>query len=211
LRLRRHRQPPPQDRVAPLGNLIVVAFLIAHVGEDMPPRDHFKETARHIGEILAETLNASDRIAAISCAALLDDILGSAIERRFVRLGKDWQDRIFGNPAAPLSSFHSKIVIGYVMGVFGPSTRADLDIIRSVRNDFAHSAPSLSFDDKRISDKCYKIKPRQSVLGTEPKVQFIVSGEDSPRSRYIVAAQYIALQVSQDEDEMRPNFPSYLP
>jgi hypothetical protein len=65
LRLRWHRQQPPQERVAPLGNLIVVAFLIAHVGEDMPPRDHFKETARHIGEILAETLNASDRIAAI--------------------------------------------------------------------------------------------------------------------------------------------------
>jgi hypothetical protein len=32
LRLWGHRQQSPQDRIAPLGNLIVVAFLIAHTG-----------------------------------------------------------------------------------------------------------------------------------------------------------------------------------
>jgi hypothetical protein len=177
----------------------------------MPPRDHFKETARHIGEILRETLHASDRIAAISSAALVDDILGAAIGERFVKLGKDWQDRIFDNPLAPLSSFHSKIIIGYAMGIFGPLTRADLDIIRSVRNDFAHSAPSLSFNDKRIADKCYKITRRQSELGTELKVQFLLPEENSPRSRYIGAAQIIALKLSHAEEERRPSFPSYLP
>jgi hypothetical protein len=178
----------------------------------MPPRDHFKETARHIGEILKETLHGSDRIAAISCAALVDDILGSAIEMRFVKLGKDWQSRIFGSPTAPLSSFYSKIVIGYAMGIFGPSTRADLDIIRSVRNDFAHSAPSLSFDDKEISEKCYKIKSRERIIGNGYKVQLIISdSDDKPRSRYIGAAQYIALALSHLPARKRPTLPSYLP
>src|SRR3954454_7086444 len=39
---------------------------------------------------------------AIACAAILDDALRVLISARLIKLGKDWDERIFGDPSAPL-------------------------------------------------------------------------------------------------------------
>jgi hypothetical protein len=44
-----------------------------------------------------------------------------------------------------LGTFSSKIVVAYALELIGPVTRADLDLIRFLRNEFAHPAfPSNS-------------------------------------------------------------------
>jgi hypothetical protein len=177
----------------------------------MPPRDHFKEDVVHIASIFRETLHVSDRVAAISCAALLDDVLGAALSARFVKVGKDWQDRIFDNPTAPLGNFHSKIIIGYAIGLFGPLTRANLDIIRSIRNDFAHSVLSPTFDDSGIATKCNRLTrseyEKNDYDGRMPEIFSAIN----PRNLYITTSQHVALRLSARTRRKRPISPSYLP
>jgi hypothetical protein len=97
--------------------------------------------------MFAETGNASDRVAAVACAAFLDDSLGAALSARFVRLGKGWEDRIFSGGTAPLGTFSAKIRLGYALALFRPSTQKDLDLIRTIRNAFAHTASPVFFSD----------------------------------------------------------------
>ena len=178
----------------------------------MPPRKHFEETIEHIASIFIETLNVSDRVAAISCAALLDDILGAVLAARFIKLGKDWQDRIFSDPSATLGTFYSKILIGYAIGVFGPMTRANLDIIRSVRNDFAHSATPLTFDEEDIAKKCRRLVVlHPSTIPSEYIPEWIIEASNKPRNRYISTSQWLSIDLSMiRKRRLKINFPSFL-
>jgi hypothetical protein len=84
--------------------------------------------------------NISDRAAVILQASSVENILQSVIETKMRKpLSNDLRDRIFeGN--GPLSSFSHKILTGYALGLFGNVFRHDLDLIRELRNGFAHAA-----------------------------------------------------------------------
>jgi mannitol operon repressor len=116
----------------------------------MPPRDHFEGTPDQVMAMFREITSATDRVAAVACAAFLDDTLGAALAAHFVRLTKKWEDRIFSGATAPLGTFSAKTRIGYVLGLYGPLTCDDLETIRSIRNDFAHQAGPISFDEPEI-------------------------------------------------------------
>src|ERR1700759_1490847 len=109
-------------------------------------------------------------------------MLSVAIAAKFVRMGSEWKQRVFDNAVSPLSTFGAKITIGYAMGLYGPLARADLDIIRWVRNQFAHRADPVSFNDHNISEKCLLLKysrlPSEGILGA-------ILAEAPPRQHYI--------------------------
>jgi DNA-binding MltR family transcriptional regulator len=129
-------------------------------------RDHFEGSDQQVMAMFAEMQNVNDRVAAVSCTAFLDDSIGAALAAHFVRLGKQWQDLIFSGPTAPLSTFAGKIRVGYALGLYGSATCKDLDIMRSIRNDFAHTAGPLSFTDTVIADKCSRLStPRRIIKG----------------------------------------------
>ena len=68
----------------------------------MPPRDYFLgATLDQVVALLSELQNVSDRVAAISAAAFLDDTLGAALLARFVIMGKTWKNRLFSSENAP--------------------------------------------------------------------------------------------------------------
>jgi DNA-binding MltR family transcriptional regulator len=180
----------------------------------MPFRKHFKGTAQEMGSLFQEMRNASDRVAAIACAAVLDDTLGTIISDRFIRLGKEWEDRIFTNQGAPLGTFHAKIIIGYAMGLIGPVARADLHLIRTIRNDFAHSGNPVRFDDPEISAKCNRISERRSLEDFNYPDWVISRFKDepiSPRNRFITASEWLALDLTVVRPRrLRPIYPKFL-
>jgi hypothetical protein len=155
----------------------------------MTLRDDIESAVDELTVLFNEMQHANDRVAAISCAAWLDDMLSAAISVKFIRLGVDWKERVFDSAVAPLSSLHAKITIGYAMGLYGPLARADLDIIRSVRNKFAHRANPISFNDQNISKKCLTLRysrlPSEGILGW-------VGDDASPREHYIHASLKLA-------------------
>jgi hypothetical protein len=178
---------------------------------DMPPRDYFlAATIDEVVTLFGELQNASDRVSAISAAAFLDDTLGAALLARFVRVGTTWKDRMFSTPNAPFSSFYSKSVAGFAMGLFGPLTYADLTNVRRIRNEFAHTATPLHFSDPNIASHCEALTTPSRVnmglgtpfpLETGPKVQYA-------RTVYGIAITLIGQTRSA---VTRPSFPDALP
>jgi DNA-binding MltR family transcriptional regulator len=159
----------------------------------MPPQDHFQAITFEQFQVLFDELyNASDRVTAITCTALLDDMLGATLLTRFVLIGdsketRKWKDRIFASANGPLSTFSSKIVIGYALGLYGSPTYADLDGIREIRNKFAHTPKPIHFTDEAIAKLCGKLKtvgvihlglsaPFPLDTGSKAKYANVVSG-----------------------------------
>lgn len=58
----------------------------------------------------------------------------------------------------PLGTFSAKIAVAYAMSAIGPIFRNDLDLIRILRNGFAHSKKSIKFDDAETAAVCAKLK-----------------------------------------------------
>jgi DNA-binding MltR family transcriptional regulator len=65
---------------------------------------------------------------------------------RFVDLTDDEEKRLFNSEfRGPLSEFSARIKVGFAMYLFGRETRDDLEIIRRIRNLFAHQSTVLTF------------------------------------------------------------------
>ena len=105
-------------------------------------------------EVLGELHSESERSAAIIGAAFVEDALQRALLSRMrSSLGSEDRRRLFG-ANGPLSTFSGKIIIGYATHLIGPRTRDDLDCIREIRNAFAHTVGSLSFETSQIAAHC---------------------------------------------------------
>ena len=50
----------------------------------------------------------------------------------------------------PLGSFYSQIAMGYSLGIYDNNMRNDLNIVRNIRNAFAHSKKSIQFDHPAV-------------------------------------------------------------
>ena len=118
----------------------------------------------------------TDRGAVLMAAAFLDDKLKSLIERRMV------QDRKVARRAfefnGPLGTFSARINLAYLFGIIPKNAQRDLHTIRAIRNEFAHHAAPLSYDDEKIAPLCdrlvfYGVRPvaapgtkfRRAVMG----------------------------------------------
>ena len=88
----------------------------------------------------------SDRGAVLMSAAYLDDQLKELLEERLVE-DKKISRRAF-DFNGPLGTFSSRIDFAYLLGVIPKNARNDLHIIRAIRNQFAHHAAPLSYEDE---------------------------------------------------------------
>ncbi len=61
-------------------------------------------------------------------------------------------------PYAPLSSFSAKIQLAYAYGLIDAEDYADLNIIRKIRNDAAHTSVEFSFEPPEIAQKITHLK-----------------------------------------------------
>lgn len=98
----------------------------------------------------------SDRAAAIIAASFLEDSLRFLLERRCVQLSKREYSELFDR--GPLSSFEAMIKIGFAFDFYRNLVRDDLDIIRQIRNAFAHAMVPLSFDTPQVISKVDGLK-----------------------------------------------------
>lgn len=125
-----------------------------------------------------------DRGLAILETADLDRILERALVSKLVALNTDQFRELFGSDAAPLGTLSAKTKIGWAMGLFGTTTRNELDRIRHIRNVFAHAAKPIYFSEPAIKEQCAKLvtpgriarpkdfKSDDAWPPTEPRIQF---------------------------------------
>lgn len=94
----------------------------------------------------------SDRGCALFSAAYLDVSLGELLRCCMVQNKKVDEELFKGQ--APLSTFSARIKMAYFLGLISQSERTDLEIIRNVRNEFAHHPEYIDFEVQSIRDRC---------------------------------------------------------
>jgi mannitol operon repressor len=113
----------------------------------------------------------TDRGAALVCAAFLDERLHETLAAHFVQ-HKD-ADRLFKTDA-PLSTFSARIRIAFALGLISELEYKQCEIIRNIRNDFAHKL-ERSFGEQCIKDLASNFSIRMQGNPTDARGKFIVT------------------------------------
>jgi len=140
-----------------------------------------RKTPPDVGSLrkaIARFTKQADRGTALVAAAWLDDALEACIRAAF-RPDKNTVDDIF-RPDGPLGSFSARIKLAYLLDLVEGTARKDLDRIRRIRNDFAHSRGDLRFTTATIRDSCAQLHGAKACrLGSwtlrSPKQKFVVT------------------------------------
>lgn len=116
-----------------------------------------QEKTDESNDFLKEFLNESDRGAALLGAAMLDTLLQQLLANYLIEDGKVVEE-IFGGAMAPLHGFSAKTKMAYYLGLISRDECGNIDLIRGIRNKFAHKIHGLSFEDQGIKEACRKLK-----------------------------------------------------
>jgi hypothetical protein len=95
-----------------------------------------------------------DRTIAIITATVLEQSLEAGIMTKLRTLDASDERAVFFGDSAPLNSLCQKITMAYALGIIGPQARSDLNIIRNVRNTFAHSRLTITFSEPAVVEAC---------------------------------------------------------
>jgi DNA-binding MltR family transcriptional regulator len=129
---------------------------------DIPPSFHTR------AEVLADTLNSeSDRGCAIIGAEITSERLESLL-RAFFR--SDAQSKKQVEPLfkgfGPLSTFSARIQMAYVMCLIPRIIRDRLEMMRKIRNHFAHSPSRATFMDEECRETLHILANGKSKTTT---------------------------------------------
>ena len=112
----------------------------------------------------------SDRGCALFAAAFLDKTLSDILRLSLVEDTKIEKELFEGT--TPLSSFSSRIKMTYFLGIISTAARIDLDVIRKIRNAFAHKADSIAFDTQSVADLCRNLAFSYHGQQAKPRAHF---------------------------------------
>lgn len=98
-----------------------------------------------------EFYGESPRAVILLSATLVELALETAL-KYILRPGKE-TEALF-DFEAPLGTFSGKIKLSYAIKLFGNKTLHDFELIRHLRNGFAHSRHPLTFDTPQVASLC---------------------------------------------------------
>ncbi len=135
----------------------------------------------------------SDRATVIMFAAFVENHLERLLSSKMRDLNSDDRQRLFGPDRSPLGDFGAKIIMAYALKSIGPITKNDLDLVRLLRNGFAHSRMSFTFETPEVRAVCeqFKLITQFNIVvpadykrsghptdPTHPKVRFVCACHD---------------------------------
>lgn len=126
----------------------------------------------------------SDRGCALMAAAFIEEKLGELLQL-FCVDNKKIYERLFENNGA-LATFSSKIDLAFLLGLIPKNIFDDLQLLRKIRNDFAHNSSHITFESSPIQERCYSF----SIL---IKIQL----RDHPRAYFIRTMTTILFYINQ--------------
>ncbi|MCH7539863.1 MAG: hypothetical protein IH999_05625 [Proteobacteria bacterium] len=131
--------------------------------------------------MLEEYADMTDQATALVLCAMVERSLERSILSRMVRMKrKDRLDLFEG--LAPIATMSAKIKIATSLGIIGPSAISDLESIKNIRNQFAHSFHPIRFDTKSVAVECKLLQTGKKILNL-PRNRAHGLGKD-PRDLY---------------------------
>ena len=166
---------------------------LAHMGAPMARMTHEDHKIA-----IDEIQDSPDRAAAIVAAAILETILEEGIVDRLLPMSNTHRDALFGGEAS-FATFSAKINLGLSLGLYGNKTKSDLNLIRKIRNEFAHYA-NRSFGHPEISKHCalitnYRTEPEPEPTTTEVAAFYAKFPRIDLRWRFLYATSAIGLGI----------------
>ncbi|WP_064365968.1 DUF4145 domain-containing protein [Pantoea ananatis] len=125
----------------------------------------------------------SDRGAAVLAGSYVENLLGSYLI--YCMKDKSVEEKVFSSNG-PLSTFSQRIDIAQAFGYIDKKSAKRLDLIRKIRNHFAHHPFDASFDDSPVKDWASNLS---SLLDWKDEHK-IISDAMTPRISYLVNCGY---------------------
>ncbi len=103
----------------------------------------------------------SDRAAGVLAGSFIDEYTKKYLRSIMI---SDPKTEEMLNGYGPLSSFSARIDCLYAFGFIDKDVYTNLNIIRKIRNHFAHHPEQTSFDDSPISDFCSNLSTAKPMV-----------------------------------------------
>lgn len=129
--------------------------------------------ASDLPAFIAELKNESDRACALVGAAVIDHQLMDLLIENMRPLSETEIDETFNGRNAILANLSGKTEVAFLFGVINAKERKAIDCIRRIRNAFAHSAKTLTFEQELIVNEIKKINFIETKEELTAKNQFI--------------------------------------
>jgi DNA-binding MltR family transcriptional regulator len=133
-------------------------------------------------EFVGRFHSESDRAAAVLAGGYLDSFLENALRSVFISGGI--VDELFEGHG-PLRSLSSKIAMTNALGLATDALARDMNLIRKIRNHFAHHIWDATFDIAPVSDWCREIAVVDQAVDVATGER--VKDTNSARLRYLLA------------------------
>jgi Mannitol repressor len=117
----------------------------------------------------------SDRGCALFATAYLDKTLSDLLFLSVVYGGSRKMEKDLFDLNSPLGTFSARITMAYYMGKISKAVRRDLDLLRAIRNKFAHHPKIVTFDDDAVANQCKELKFSFREKSDKPKLHFLGS------------------------------------
>ena len=138
---------------------------------------------REFHDFLPSIFKESDRGAVLISSGFLENTLKEILISYLI---DDIDPKVIFDGNGPLSSFSSRIKFCYCLALISKEEMQDLEIIRGIRNDFAHKY-KVSFEDQSIKDRCANFKSKASLNGVDAK---------DPKSMFVSGALGMMLRLA---------------
>jgi len=137
---------------------------VARVREEVRPFEETHPHLRDFGEFLTELNKETERGAALAAAAFLDSLLERTL-LAFI-IPNNSKLALTSGFNAPLGSLSARNVACHALGLISDIEYKEGDLIRKVRNEFAHKV-RMSFDNDKVKSLCANLsmsaKPYDNV------------------------------------------------
>ena len=121
-------------------------------------RDLSRKNPDHdeVKEIFSSLHALSPIAAAILGVGLIEQELETMLRNRFQR-NDDETFALLTQQEGPMTSFHQMIILGYAFRLYGTDIRDNLNIVRRIRNYFAHTRRVTDFEHSLVLDEFAKV------------------------------------------------------
>lgn len=148
------------------------------------------------GEFEKET----DRGAVILAASLFDIQLESLL-KSFLVANSSRTDDLFEGATAPLSNFSSKIQMAFRLGLLSSKFARDLNLIRRIRNEFAHNIHGCSFEHSSVKSRVHEMSKSSSISIKSPNAR--KNFEVGSRGDFLICASWMLWAIAVKVDNLK--------
>lgn len=112
------------------------------------------------------------RVASIMAGAVVNDLLRIVVQYNMIELSGKEEEEIFENNGT-LATFSALIRVGHAMGLYSRKLRDDMNAIRKIRNDFAHTLEAIDLSQSEYRSRLLGL----NALKDEPDRSTLPEGE----------------------------------